>query len=200
MDFFNDSDFIEATPLTNRDPTENDIVNPTPEKSTRKRQHKAKTKFKTDKRITETLEEQLNLINTFAIQETVCGSVQYNKPYIYFDIIEIKKFLLKNILKHNNVHLVGFYKYNHNNGQILTAVKNVYDCDFLKLDFTLTTEKPVEDNVISVYGSVEVRLPNDIVLIVNFFRMENEAYYKQYKDNLKFIRNFIPKCYFDTMS
>lgn len=201
MDIFNDSDIIEATPLTNVDPNENDIVNPTPEKSTKKRRQR-KPKHQIEKDCAETLEENLKLISRFAVQETTCGSVQYNKPFIYFDIKEIKQLSTKNILKHNNVHLVGFYEYHHHLGQILTAVKNGYDCDnILKLDFTLTSENPIELNVISVYGSVEMKLfDNTHVLIVKFFRTENEAYYRQYKDSLKYTRSFIPRCFFETLS
>lgn len=203
MDIFNDSDIIEGTPLTNLDPNENDIVNQTPEKSTKKhRQRRPKSKHPTEKYCTKTLEENLKLISRFAVQETTCGSVQYNKPFIFFDIKEIKQLSTKNILKHNNVHLVGFYEYHHNLGQILTTDKNVYDSDnILKLDFTLTSEKPIEHNVISVYGSVEVKVFDDIhVLIVKFFRTENEAYYRQYKDNLKYTRSFIPRCFFEILS
>lgn len=192
-------DIIEATPFTDTVSVDTDIVNATPQKFPKKcRKNCLKIKRKIQNN-TRTLEGCLKFVDKYKIQESVGGSVHYNKPYIYFDIEEIRQFINQNIiLKHNNVHLVGIYKFDFKLGQILSIGRELDINGIIELNFKLLTDMPVEENVLSVYGSVEYE--EHPILLVKFFRTENEGYFKQYKESLRLVRNFVPRCYFQIMN
>lgn len=197
MNISDNGDIIEATTATNVDSSDSDIVCATPQKLKKCRKHKLKVKEKN-----ESLEESLKLISRYKVEKTIVGSVNYNKPYIYLNIKEIHHLSRQNsFLKHNNVHVVGFYKFHPLFGQILTDYKKRF-CknNILKTDFKLLNGSPIEDNLISAYGSIEFQIShqkNQPVFIVKFFRTENEGYFKHYIESLKFSRNFVPRCYFE---
>lgn len=194
-----ESDIIAATPFADTVASDNDIVNATPEKFAKKSwKNSVKVKRKIEKNTEETLVGCLKLVDKYKIHETAVGSVHYNKPYIYFDIKEIREFTNQTVLKHNNVHLIGIYKFDSKFGQILSNSQEIDFNGIIELNFKLLTDIPVEENVISVYGSIEYE--NHPVLLVKFFRTENAGYLKQYKESLKFVRNFVPRCYFEIFS
>lgn len=146
----------------------------------------------------ETLENFLNLEDKYEVYERAAEfDVPDSEPYIYFDINEIRWFTnQKSLLKHNNIHLLGFYKVNSKFGEVLSNYPEIDGDNIIELKFE--SDMPnIEEEVISAYGSI-IHDPHPI-LVVDFFRPEDKAYLRQYRESLKFIRNFVPRCYFEVM-
>lgn len=174
-----------------------DIVDATPEKITKNRRKK-KLKMRHKIETTKTLEEFLELEKKYRLYKIGSGS-EYNNPYVYFDIKEIRQFTNQNrVLKFNNILLIGFYQIDSKFGKILSDSQEIDVDNMIKLDFKLSSDKPIERSVLSVYGAIEYE-PHP-VLLVQFFRTENEGYMEQSKETLKFVRNFVPRCCFEVIS
>lgn len=193
----NDSDIIEATP-SNVSLNDSEIIYATPVKVSKK-PRKAKSKKSEANCFTTQKHECWNFVNQ-KIHETAFGSVHYNKPFVYYEISEIIRLFNQNrFLKHNNVHLLGFYRYDPEIGHILSDNKIAFG-SFVKLDLKVINDSPVENNLLSAYGSIEVIFngcKKHLIFALKFFRTENDGYYNQYKEKLKLVRNFVPSCYFE---
>lgn len=184
---------------------DDDIIPQTPEntKTTRK---KIKSLYKTS----DLVQTHLSLIgigrtfetaNKYQLHDTTINTDQ-NNPHVYYDIESLLQLSLNFIPRHNNTHILGYLKTYSNNFYLTNSKEETDNTCKIRLNFKLIPNIPRQDDVFSFYGSLghedhnNSRIP---VFIVKFYRQECESFLSRYKENLRFIRNFVPTKYLDVI-
>lgn len=184
---------------------DDDIIPQTPEKASKKIRKKLKTLPKENPNLLESHCSRDYLpgrtfksVKKDQIQNTHINTDQ-NNPYLYYDIDELVHLSLNYVPRNNNIHIVGYHK-TFPDGFYLASAKEEINICKIKINFKLVASLPNQNEVISLYGAIghetheNSRIP---VFIVRFYRPESEACLNKYKENLKFIRSFVPTKYLD---
>lgn len=150
-----------------------------------------KKKVKSDTKSEHSLEDYIIHIplNHTDTLKSFTTSTNFNKPYIFYGIEEVLK-LPKNNILNNNIHTIGLYKFHGNTEHYLTIHWMPTNEFQVSLNFKYVTNTPKNNEILSVYGSV-----NNNMFVVKFYKVEAKAIVDKYIENLKYLRSIIPTNY-----
>ncbi|XP_018580219.1 uncharacterized protein LOC108917891 [Anoplophora glabripennis] len=131
------------------------------------------------------------------IQMTKSGTFGYNNPFVYHHLEEVLRYSLECFPKNNNIHLIGVHLFSSSKGHYLQ--KHSDDKVVFPLDFYVADSIPEENELISVFGFLELK--NSVpIFIVKFFRREVKIVANKYIQMLLEMRKYVPSDYLSTVS